>query len=149
LRSHGLINRNESLEWGQNARMDVLQAMLLLARLPHLDRISERRRHNADLYRRLIKSPKVGMPQCRVHEYNVFHTFIVQVEQRDELKEYLRRRGIDTMIHYPIPIHLQKAATALGHKPGDFPVTERQAASILSLPIHQYLSNGDIEYVSS
>jgi dTDP-4-amino-4,6-dideoxygalactose transaminase len=149
LRSHGLINRNESLEWGQNARMDVLQAAILMYRLRKLNDNNERRRHNADLYRNLIKSQQVRMPICRAHEYNIFHTFIVDVPNRDALKEHLRRHGVDTVIHYPIPVHLQEAAASLGYRRGDFPVTERQAASILSLPIHPYLSEQDIDYVAS
>jgi dTDP-4-amino-4,6-dideoxygalactose transaminase len=149
LRSHGLINRDVSLEWGRNSRMDVLQASILMERLKRLDRINERRRRNADLYRRLIKSPEVVLPHCRQHEHNIFHTFVVQVERRDELKAFLHQNGIDSGIHYPIPIHLQEAAKSLGHKRGDFPVTERQADSILSLPIHPYLSTKEIEYVAS
>jgi len=149
LRSHGLINRDVSLEWGRNARMDVLQATLLLERLTRLDDINRRRRRNAELYRRMIKSSQVVMPQCRQHEYNIFHTFVVQVDRRDELKEFLHHHGIDTVIHYPIPIHLQDAAKSLGHHRGDFPVTERQADSILSLPVHPYLSESDIEYVAA
>jgi dTDP-4-amino-4,6-dideoxygalactose transaminase len=147
-RSHGLINRNESVEWGRNARMDVLQATILLDRLKRLENLNERRRRNAALYRQLLKSPKVIVPQCRENEYNIFHTFIVQVERRDELKEYLQINGVDTVIHYPIPIHQQRAAAELGYKAGDFPVTERQSLSILSLPIHPYLKPGDIEYIS-
>jgi len=149
LRSHGLVNRDVSLEWGRNARMDVLQATLLLERLKRLDDINKRRRQNANLYRRLIKSPKVKVPQCRQHEYNIFHTFVVQVERRNELKDFLHQNGVDSVIHYPIPIHLQEAAKALGHKRGDFPVTERQADMILSLPVHPYLSEGDIEQVAA
>ncbi len=147
-RSHGLINRNESVEWGRNARMDVLQATILLERLKHLESINERRRRNAELYGRLLRSPKVVVPQSRENEYNIFHTYIVQVERRDELKEYLRTNGVDTVIHYPIPIHQQKAAAELGYRTGDFPITERQSQSILSLPIHPYLKPGDIEYIS-
>jgi dTDP-4-amino-4,6-dideoxygalactose transaminase len=146
-RSHGLINRNESLEWGRNARMDVLQATILLDRLPRLESINARRRKNAELYRTFLKAPQVVVPQCREHEYNIFHTFVVQAERRDELKEYLHTHGVDTVIHYPIPIHLQVAASELGYKRGDFPVTESQSQRILSLPIHPYLSPGDVEYV--
>jgi dTDP-4-amino-4,6-dideoxygalactose transaminase len=128
--------------------MDVLQATLLLERLKRLDGINKRRRRNAELYRRLIKSPEVKVPQCRQYEYNIFHTFVIQVERRNELKAFLHQNGIDSVIHYPIPIHLQEAARALGHRRGDFPVTERQADSILSLPVHPYLSESEIEQVA-
>jgi dTDP-4-amino-4,6-dideoxygalactose transaminase len=73
--------------------------------------------------------------------------FVTQCDRRDELQKYLLERGIDTKIHYPIPIHLQEAAKYLGHKLGDFPVTETQAKRILSLPIHQYLTDEQIDYV--
>src|SRR5262249_44089843 len=91
---------------------------------------------------------KVFMPECRQHEFNTFHTFVIQVDRRDELKAYLEREGIGTAIHYPRPIHLQPAARDLGYKPGDFPVAEKQASRILTLPIHQFLSQSDIHYVA-
>jgi dTDP-4-amino-4,6-dideoxygalactose transaminase len=88
------------------------------------------------------------VPPCRNEEFNTFHTFVVQVDRRDELQQYLRERGIKTAIHYPIPIHLQPAARELGHKKGDFPATERQAERILTLPVNQYMSRADVEAVA-
>jgi dTDP-4-amino-4,6-dideoxygalactose transaminase len=89
------------------------------------------------------------IPPCRNHEFNTFHVFVVQTDRRDELQAHLARSGVGTAIHYPISIHLQPAAIELGHKKGDFPVTERQAQRILSLPIHQYLSDDDQVYVAN
>jgi dTDP-4-amino-4,6-dideoxygalactose transaminase len=88
------------------------------------------------------------VPTCRNEEYNTFHTFVVQVDERDALQAHLKEIGIKTAIHYPVPIHLQPAAHALGHKKGDFPMTERQAERILTLPVNQYMSRADVETVA-
>jgi dTDP-4-amino-4,6-dideoxygalactose transaminase len=150
LRSNGLIDRDTVLEWGVVSRLDTLQAAVLLERLPELDRIAAARRHNAFRYRELLAGvPELFFPPCRAEEHNVFHTFVVQVERRDELQRYLQARGIGTAIHYRVPIHLQPAAQALGYEPGSFPVAERQAERILSLPVHPFLSDADLEHVAS
>ena len=148
-RNHGLVDRNTVAVWGTVSRMDVLQAGLLSMRLRRLPEIIERRRRNAERYRQLLDGAPVFIPPCRNHEFNTFHVFVVQTDRRDELQADLARSGIGTAIHYPIPIHLQPAAAELGHKRGDFPVTERQAQRILSLPIHQYLTVADQVYVAN
>jgi dTDP-4-amino-4,6-dideoxygalactose transaminase len=150
LRSNGLVDRETALEWGVVSRLDSLQAAVLLERLPALDSVTEARRRNAHGYRELLGGiPQIFMPPCRPEEHNVFHTFVIQVDLRDELQEFLRERGIGTAIHYKIPIHLQPAAHALGYAPGSFPVAERQAARILSLPVHQFLTQADLAYVAA
>ena len=83
------------------------------------------------------------------NEFNTYHTFVVQVKNRDKLKKYLYNLGIETAIHYPIPLHLQPASKFLGYKKGDFPVTEKQAKEILTLPINQYISSNQIEFICS
>jgi dTDP-4-amino-4,6-dideoxygalactose transaminase len=128
--------------------MDTLQAAILQSRLGSLLPIIERRRKNADLYRELLNQDIVELPHCRECEFNTFHLFVIQVDERNALMEYLTKRGIETNIHYPVPIHLQPAAAELGYKPGDLPVAERQADRILSLPIHQFLAENDVIYVS-
>lgn len=148
VRNHGLVDRNTVLEWGVNSRLDTLQAAYLLHRLGKVDETAAKRRANADLYRRLLDPAHVFAPPCRPEELNSFHTFVVQVDRRDALQAYLGTHGVGTAIHYPIPIHLQPAAKALGHKPGDFPVAERQAARILTLPVHQFLAEDDVRYVA-
>jgi dTDP-4-amino-4,6-dideoxygalactose transaminase len=150
LRSNGLVDRETALEWGVVSRLDSVQAAVLLERLPALDGVTEARRRNAHAYRELLESiPQLFVPPCRPEEHNVFHTFVIQVERRDELQEFLRERGIGTAIHYKIPIHLQPAARALGYAPGAFPVAERQATRILSLPVHQFLTPADLAYVAA
>ncbi len=148
IRNHGLKNRETVTEWGTVSRLDSLQAAFLRNRLTRIDSIIKRRRTNAALYQKLLLNTPVFCPPCLKEEFNTFHTFVVQVERRDELKKFLLDRGIETSIHYPTPIHLQPVASYLGYSKGDFPETERQASNILSLPINQYLKKTDIEYVS-
>ena len=87
------------------------------------------------------------LPVPNEREKSVFHTYIIQTDNRDELKDFLFSRGVQTAIHYPIPIHLQSIGYELGYEQGSFPVTERQARKILSLPIFQGLSKEQISYV--
>lgn len=148
IRNHGLADRNTVLEWGLNSRLDTLQAAYLLYRIEKIDAIAVKRRANANLYRQLLDARFVFSPPCREQEFNTFHTFVIQTERRDELQKYLSDHGVGTAIHYPVPIHLQPAAAALGYKAGQFPVTEQQAKRILTLPIHQYLVDDDIRYTA-
>lgn len=149
LRNHGLKDRETVTEWGTVSRLDNLQAALLTMRLGSVDAVIEKRRAFAALYRELLQGTPVFMPPCTQAEFNTFHTFVVQVDRRDDLRAFLAQRGIETAVHYPVPIHLQPAAVELGKKTGDFPVTENQAQHIVSLPVHQYLSADDIRYVAS
>jgi dTDP-4-amino-4,6-dideoxygalactose transaminase len=148
LRNNGLADRNTVTEWGVVSRLDNVQAAILRHRLDGLDDVVAARRNNAAHYRSLLDSRTIFSPPCRKEEFNSFHTFVVQVDERDELQSFLAARGIGTAIHYPVPIHLQPAAKSLGYKSGDFPVTERQAARILTLPVHQVLQPTEIEYVA-
>lgn len=148
LRSHGLQDRDTVAEWGSVSRMDTLQAAILSRRLAQLPDVIEKRRHNAALYGRLLDASRVFWPKERAEEFNTYHTFVIQVDERDALRRHLSDHGIGTAIHYPVPIHLQPAAEALGHGVGDFPVVERQAERILSLPVHQFLSDDDVDYVA-
>lgn len=148
MRNHGLADRDTVTVWGTVSRMDALQAEILRRRLRRLDSVIERRRRNAEAYRRLLAPAPVVLVPCRGHEFNTFHLFVIQADRRDELQAHLRGRGIGTAIHYPVPIHLQPAAASLGYRRGAFPVTERQSARILSLPVHQFLSLEDQTYVA-
>lgn len=148
LRNNGLVNRDTVVEWGTVSRLDTLQAVILLHRLQALDGVIARRRANAELYRRLLPARHVHMEPCRQQEFNSFHTFVVQVDRRDELKQYLADHGVGTAIHYPIPIHLQPAAAQLGLGPGSFPVTEAQAGRILTLPVNQFITADEIRYIA-
>jgi dTDP-4-amino-4,6-dideoxygalactose transaminase len=148
LRNHGLVTRESVARFGQVSRMDSLQAAILSFRLGRLDDTIRRRRANAALYRERLDPELVFMPEDRGQEFNTYHTFVIQVDRRDELQAFLQAQGVGTAIHYPVPIHLQPASSGLGTRAGDFPVTERQAGRILALPINQTLSSDDIFYVA-
>jgi dTDP-4-amino-4,6-dideoxygalactose transaminase len=148
LRNHGLVTRETVARFGHVSRMDNLQAAILTFRLGRLDDIIRRRRDHAALYRERLDPAHVFMPPDRDREFNTYHTFVVQVDRRDALQAYLKTHGVGTAIHYPVPIHLQPAAAGLGYRAGDFPVAERQAKRILTLPINQTLSRDDLEYVA-
>lgn len=147
LRNHGLKSRNEVLLWGYNSRLDELQASILNFRLSKISEITEKRRRSAGLYRKKLKDI-VYCPKDNKGCFDVYHLFVIQTAKRDELKEHLYRNGIQTGIHYPTPIHMQPCSRHLGYKKGDFPNAEEQSRQILSLPIHNGLSDNDIEYVA-
>ena len=148
LRNHGMTNRNIVKNFGYVSRMDNLQAAILNYRLKNLKKIILKRRQNANIYRKLIKTSEVILPSENKEEFNTYHTFVIQVSKRNMLKKYLKSHGIDTSIHYPIPIHLQPAAKKLGYKKGDFKKTEAQSNRILTLPINQFLTNKEIKFIS-
>ena len=147
-RNHGLADRDTVEIFGNVSRMDTLQAAILEYRLSRLSKVIEKRRKNADMYRELINSSQIHIPEEREEEFNTYHTLVIQCDKRNELKRYLMKQGIETAIHYPVPIHLQPAASHLGYSKGDFPVTETQSELILTLPIHQYLNENDIKNTS-
>ena len=144
LRSHGMIDRNSVLHFGYVSRLDSIQAAILSYRIDKLNWVTERRRRNAETYYQFLDRTKIFLPERQNSEFNTYHTFVIQVDQRDQLKERLLNVGIETGIHYPIPIHLQPAARSLGYDKGDFPITEQQAGKILTLPVNQYLSEKDL-----
>jgi dTDP-4-amino-4,6-dideoxygalactose transaminase len=148
LRAHGLVDRNTAVEWGGVSRLDPIQAEILRFRLERLPTVIGRRRINAARYREVLRDIPVFMPPEPKNQLHTYHTFVVQVDERDALREFLAERQIETAIHYPIPIHLQPAAKALGFARGAFPMTERQAERIVSLPVHQYLGIDGVERVA-
>ena len=140
LRNNGLRTRDDCRLWAVNSRLDTIQAAMLLVKLRYLDRWTEARRANAAYYAcELAGIPGLRVPVERPRERAVYHTFVVQAERRDALRAHLEAWGIGTSIHYPTPIHLTAAAEPLGYRSGSFPVTEHQAARILSLPVYPEL----------
>lgn len=141
IRDHGQKQKYHHEIEGYNGRLDALQAGILQAKLKHLAQWNEERRTNARLYHELFRSESVtvALPLESPRTQSVYHLYVIRVKNRDHLQADLARAGISTQIHYPIPLHLQKAYAALGYKPGDFPVTERMAAEILSLPMYPHL----------
>jgi dTDP-4-amino-4,6-dideoxygalactose transaminase len=108
----------------------------------------ERRRNNAAFYRELLKGVAIRLPEEKPYEFHTFVNFVSQCDRRDELQKHLAIKGVQTVVHYNTPIHLQPAAESLGCRPGQFPVTEKLCATILALPANQTLSRDDIIYVS-
>lgn len=150
LRNLGLETRENAVLWSSNSRLDTIQAAMLLVKLKYLEAWTERRREIARFYRqRLAGVPGVQIPEETPDTRCVYHTFVIQCDQRDQLRQFLAEHGIGSQIHYPMPIHLQKAAAGLGYKAGDFPVAERQARRILSLPIYPELTESELERVVS
>jgi dTDP-4-amino-4,6-dideoxygalactose transaminase len=133
---------------GHNHRLDTLQAAILRVKLRRLDLSNEARRCHARLYAELLENTDVVLPAMAPHAESVWHLFVIRHRNRDGLKTWLADRGISAGIHYPIPIHLQEAYRDLGYRKGDFPVTERYAAEILSLPMYPSLTAQAIEHVA-
>lgn len=145
LRTHGMDqSRDDIKSFGYVSRMDNIQAAILNYRLLNLKNIIEKRRKNVNLYLKYLNLKKIDFPLEKDYEFNTYHTFVIQVNNRDNLKNYLNTRKIETAIHYPTPIHLQSASKFLNYKRGSFPETESQSKKILTLPIHQYLKKKDI-----
>ncbi len=149
LRNHGHPHRDDCLEFSLNSRLDGLQAEILRIKLRGLGAVTRQRKRNAALYQSLLAGcPQVDCPQDEPGMESVYHTFVIQCEKRDHLRKHLARKGIGTAVHYPVPIHLMKVGKKLGFKKGAFPETEHLTKRILSLPIHQDLSETQIRAVA-
>jgi dTDP-4-amino-4,6-dideoxygalactose transaminase len=148
LRDYGRIGRYEHKVKGFNSRMDTIQAVILAAKLEHLPEWNRMRNAHATYYNELIKDvTEVVLPQIKENRTHVFQTYAVRLANRDKILEGMKAKGIGALIHYPIPVHLQEAYMEAGGQPGDFPVSERVANEILSLPMFPHLSQEQIEYV--
>lgn len=132
---------------GVNSRLDELQAGFLRVKLKMLDQWTQERRYLAEKYLSGIKNDKLILPKVRAGNEHVWHLFVVHCDKRDELQNYLKEKGIGTVIHYPIPMHLQKAFADLNYKKGDFPIAEEMADKVLSLPLFIGMSDEEINYV--
>ena len=144
-----MTNRNKIKNFGFVSRMDNLQASILNFRLKNLNNVIKKRRFNVELYKKYLNRKILFFPDEKKQEFNTYHTFVLQVPKRDQLKKFLKKRKIETNIHYPTPIHLQPAAKKLGYKKGNFPIAESQAKKIITLPINQFLKEKEIVYISN
>ena len=150
LSNHGMENRNIIKNFGYVSRMDNLQAAFLNYNLRFLKSVIMKRRINANIYLNYLNKKFLKLPYEGVNEFHTYHTFVIQVKnKRNELKSYLEENGVETSIHYPIPIHLQPASKKFGYKKGSFPIAEKQSRNILTLPINQYLKKKEIIYISN
>lgn len=150
LRNYGSSRKYYHEICGFNTRLDTLQAAVLTAKLPRLDGWNGRRRAAAIRYSELLRGVgDVITPTVRTNVEHVFHLYVIRSRYRDQIAENLERRGVATIIHYPIPIHLQKAYRQTGWwKGGEFPLTERLCSEILSLPMFPEITSEQIKYVA-
>ena len=147
LRCYGEKKKYQHHLIGGNSRLDEIQAAILRAKLKYLDRWNRERRKKASLYRDILEGAEVICPVEKERTRHVYHLFVIRTKKRDGLRTFLKTKGIDTLIHYPIPIHLQKAYKELGYQRGDFPVTEKCSGEIFSLPFFPELRDEEMEVV--
>jgi dTDP-4-amino-4,6-dideoxygalactose transaminase len=140
IRDHGQNKKYHHLIEGYNGRLDAMQAAILRIKLPHLRKWNDNRRSAAENYNRLLKGVEgVKAPSEPKWSRGIYHLYVVRVQQRDEVQKHLSELNIGTGLHYPIPLHLQKAYENLGYSQGDFPVTEQLARELLSLPMFPHI----------
>lgn len=147
LRMYGEKRRYQSVLVGKNSRLDELQAAFLLEKLKYLKQWTMRRREISLKYRSKINNPHIILPNLGTDIRHVFHLFVIRCKSRDILKSYLEKRGIQTAIHYPVPIHLVESFKFLGYKKGSFPEAEQASKEILSLPIYPELRDNEVEVI--
>jgi len=148
LRLHGGAKQYHHDEVGTNSRLDSLQAAVLLAKLPHLEAWSAKRREHAAYYTRALADlPAVRPPAVDPANEHIFHQYTVRAERRDELQAHLKRHGIGSAIYYPVPLHLQRCFSHLGYRPGRLPESERASAEVLSLPVYPELTQEQLDCV--
>jgi dTDP-4-amino-4,6-dideoxygalactose transaminase len=152
LRVHGTKRKYYHDYIGINSRLDAIQAAVLRVKFKYLDSWTEKRQKNAEIYRGILGGmsapvvPPVTMPYQTRHVYN---QFAIRAEDRDGLQAHLKQHGVGSEVYYPLPLHLQTCFAHLGHKAGDFPVSEKLANESLAVPIYSELQPSDIEHVCS
>ncbi|MFC1801177.1 DegT/DnrJ/EryC1/StrS family aminotransferase [Nanoarchaeota archaeon] len=148
LRDHGRISKYESDIIGYGERLDALQAAVLNVKLKHLEEWTKKRRENSYIYNELLERVKgVKTPFEEKHSKHVYYMYIIKINKRNELMNFLKTNEISTGIHYPIPLHLQPSLKFLGYKKGDFPIAEQCTKQILSLPMYPELTKEKIRMV--
>ena len=149
LRNYGQEKRYHHTLKGFNSRLDEMQAAILRVKLKYLDGWNEKRRKIAQDYCNLIESDSIIKPTEEDFAYHIFHLFVIRCKHRNQLQAYLNQKGIQTLIHYPIPIHLQQAYAELELGKGSYPISEEYAEQILSLPMFPELVDEEIEAIST
>lgn len=147
-RNHGMVARDSYEFFGVNSRMDALNAAVIRFRLKKVDEVILKRQENINFFRKKINSSEFKIPDCEKNQFNSFTMFVCQAEKRDELQKYLVANGIQSLIYYGTPLHLQEASKILNYKVGDFTNAEDICERVISIPFHQYLKSDEIEYIS-
>lgn len=146
---HGALKKHQHLIEGINSRMDGLQAAILLAKLPHILDWTAKRIVNAGKYNKSLEDiSEIVLPSVRPDSKHTFHLYVIRTKQRNELAKFLKSKGIETAIHYPVALHNMKAYEYLNYKPSDFPVANQYQDEILSLPMYPELTESQIKYVA-
>ncbi len=149
-RDHGSTKKYEHAFPGLNLRMEGLQGGILSVKLKYLDRWNSQRREAAAQYAEILAdSTGITLPTEMADCHHVYHLYVIQADNREQLREQLTSAGIESGLHYPIPLHLQEAYRCLNYQRGDFPVSERVASRILSLPMYPGISTDAVERVAS
>jgi len=149
LRNYGEKKKYYHIIEGTNSRLDEIQAAILRVKLKYLDLWNEERRKKAFLYKEKLRDSGVICPIEKKDVKHIYHIFVIRTKIRNHLQRFLREKGINTLIHYPVPIHLQKAFSKLGYKRGQLPITERCSKEILSLPIFPEMRDKEIINVAT
>ena len=147
LRNYGSEKRYHNKYVGMNSRLDEVQAALLRIKLTHLDELNKERCKIADTYNKKIKNKYIETPKVRDKATTVNHLYVIKAQHREKLMEYLKEHEIGTIVHYPIPPHLQECYKYLGHKEGEFPITEKLAQEVLTLPLYNGMTKEEQDYV--
>jgi dTDP-4-amino-4,6-dideoxygalactose transaminase len=148
LRNHGLINRDTCIKWGCNCRLDEMQAGLLRVTLKYFNKTNKSKRQTAKYFNRYLKNYLI-VPQeiCEKKEHHVYQTYVIRTKYRDELKKYLKKMRIETLIYYPIPLHMQPASKSFNYKSEDFKNALKFSKEMLSLPIYPFMRHHEKKYV--
>jgi len=148
LRNYGSEKHYYNKYMGFNSRLDEMQAAILRVKLRYLNEFNNERKKIAKIYLAKLQNSNLILPYVAEWDEPVWHQFVIRSKERDKLQQYLKSKGIGTLIHYPLPIHLQEAYKHLGYKKGDFPIAEKMANEVLSLPMYPYLSESNINKIS-
>jgi len=148
-RNHGLRGRDDAVVVGVNSRLDSLNAEVLNFRLSKLNSLIKKRQANINLYKKLIETNKFQIIEDQILQKNAHVMFVVLCEKRDILQKHLARNGIQSLIYYKTPLHMQKSIKFLGYKKGDFPIAEKITKKVLALPHHQHLKKNEIKKICS
>jgi len=149
LRNHGLVNRDTCQMWAYNSRLDTLQAIVANQQLATVPAVTAGRQRNAAYLDGLLAGiAELTVPERPADRTHVFHLYSLRAQRRDALVAHLNAHGIDAKVHYPVPMHLQPAAAEYGYKRGDFPEAEALAESTISLPVHQFLGEAEMDVMA-
>jgi dTDP-4-amino-4,6-dideoxygalactose transaminase len=148
LRCYGERKKYQHILKGHNSRLDEIQAALLRVKLKYLDQWNEERRRKARLYTRMLSPLGLVCPSEKKGVRHVYHLYAIKTRKRDALQAFLKKRAIETLIHYPIPIPLEKAYQEMGYRRGDFPLTDQWSRKILSLPFFPEMKESEMEEVA-